>query len=272
LDKKEVNGMKELKKSFLTAWLVALFCAVFVFAGIANALVIVLEPESVARKVGDKVRVCIYADGAQALISMGIKISFNPESLQVTEASKYEDVENGWLMDDGNASTTGDPYNDPPVEIDNTAGTVTMIGGHLNGPSPTGLSGKVPLGWIVFEATKNGNSNIHVDLGKYHPEDPTQTFDNFVRMDETIDEPTNVPGDLGIICIVNNACLADISGNGVVDMHDWLEFGKGWGRTDCNAPGAEPCGCDLNVDGVCDMQDWLVFGEDWGRTNCPVCP
>jgi beta propeller repeat protein len=63
-------------------------------------------------------------------------------------------------------------------------------------------------------------------------------------------------------------CKGDLNGDGVVDMRDWLEFGKGWGRTNCKAAGAQPCGCDLNNDGTCDMQDWLLFGEDYGRTDC----
>lgn len=266
--------MKELKKPFLTAGLVGLFCAIFVFAGIANALEIVLEPESVARKVGDKVRICFYADNAQALISMGIKVSFNKDILRVENASKYEeDADSGWVMDaDGDPLTTDDQYRTPVVQIDNPNGIVTMIGGNMNGTSTTGHTGKVLLGSIVFEAIDNGTSNLNVDLAKYHPDHPSNTYDNFVKVGGAVDEPTNVPGYLGIICVVNNACRADISGDGNVDMQDWLVFGEGWGRTDCNAPGAEPCRCDLNVDGVCDMQDWLVFGEDWGRTDCPVCP
>ena len=148
-----------------------------------------------------------------------------------------------------------------------------MRGGHVyenkqTGGSTQGLSGKVLLGWIVFEAKANGNSNLNVDLGKYHPEHPTEKFDNFVNLDKSVHEPTNL-GDIGVICVVDNVCYGDISGDGIVDMEDWLMFGEDWGRTDCNEPGAEPCECDLNGDGRCDMQDWLMFGEDWGRTDCP---
>ena len=64
-------------------------------------------------------------------------------------------------------------------------------------------------------------------------------------------------------------CECDISNDGKCDMEDWLLFGVGWGRTDCNVPGLDPCECDLNNDGRCDMEDWLMFGEDWGRTDCP---
>ncbi len=63
-------------------------------------------------------------------------------------------------------------------------------------------------------------------------------------------------------------CKGDLDGNGLVDMQDWLKFGEGWGRTNCNEAGVEPCDCDLNDDGTCDMADWLLFGEDWGRTDC----
>ena len=71
--------MKSLKSSFLTGGLVAFLSAIFVFAGVTNALEIVLEPANVSREMGDKVRVRIYADNAVSLVSMGVKVSFDPD-------------------------------------------------------------------------------------------------------------------------------------------------------------------------------------------------
>ena len=265
--------MKRLERIFSVEGLFVLLSAIFVFVGTASALEIVLEPASVSRKVGDKVRVGIYADGAQDLISMGVKLSFNKTVLQVDSAEKYEeDADTGWVMDgDGNPATTDDQYRTPPREIDNANGEVTMIGGNLNGESTTGLNGKVFLGWIIFDTIANGTSNLYVDLAKYHPENPTKTFNNFVKLDGTIDEPTNAGNNLGVICVADDVCHADITGDGAADMQDWLKFGENWGQTDCDEA-SEYCECDLNGDGACDMQDWLRFGEDWGRTDCPTCP
>jgi hypothetical protein len=68
--------------------MVFLLAPIFVFAGIADALDIVLEPANVQREVGGKVRVHIYAANAIDLISMGVKVSFDPSVLQVQNASK----------------------------------------------------------------------------------------------------------------------------------------------------------------------------------------
>jgi hypothetical protein len=69
--------------------------------------------------------------------------------------------------------------------------------------------------------------------------------------------------------LAGNICQCDLNNDSKCDMEDWLIFGQGWGRIDCNDPGVDPCDCDLTGDGLCDMQDWLVFGQDWGRTDCP---
>jgi hypothetical protein len=96
-----------------------------------------------------------------------------------------------------------------------------MIGGRLTGSSTQGLSGKVLLGWIVFEAIGNGVSRLNVDLGKYHPEHSNKTFVNFAKLDQSTDEPSNVSADLGVICVLNNACYADTDGDNDVDQTDW---------------------------------------------------
>ncbi len=234
------------------------------------ALDIVLEPDNVQREIGGKVRVHIYADNAIALISMGVKVSFDASVLQVIEASKFEDVPDGWLMDgDGDPLTTGDQYNNPAVEIDNTAGTVTMIGGHLVGDTNSELSGKILLGWIVFEAKANGDSNINIDLGKYHPSHPTETFDNFVNTNGTVDEPTNL-GDLGTICVVENACEGDVNRDGVVNSGDSFKFKTVFPSS--FGDGKYDPSCDLNGDGIVNPGDSFIFRSDFPRNDCPNCP
>ena len=216
--------MKRSNLSIFTSGLVALCIVFFSLAGAANALDIVLEPSSMQREIDDQVRVQIYADPAVDLISMGVKVSWTPpNSLEVVSASKYEDIStnNGWIMDaDGDPATTGDQYTSPAVDVDHVNGSVTMIGGRLMGSGTAGLSGKVLLGWIVFKAKINGTHLLNVELAKYHPNDPAETFDNFVSLTAGVEEPTNVPGDLAAICVVDDACLADLNSDGSVDFFD----------------------------------------------------
>ena len=257
--------MKTTREKWIALFCVT-FCGFFVFLTSANALEIVVEPANAQREVGGKVRVHVYADSASNLISMGIKVSFDPLVLQVqvTDAAKYEDVENGWLMDaDGDPETTGDQHSEPAVEIDNDNGIVTMIGGHLEGPDTGGLSGKVLLGWIVFEAINNGNSNINCDVAKPAP------FDNFVNLDGSVDEPTNVPDDLGIICVMGNVCEGDFDGNGYVTGIDFNKFRRAMNSSFADGdPNYDPA-VDFDASGYVTGIDFNVFRQDMNRDDCP---
>ncbi len=241
---------------------------VLVMAMPAWALEIALEPDNAQREIGGKVRVHIYADPAEELVSMGVKVSFDEVVLQVDSAFKYEvDADTGWVMD----ADDGDPahqYRTPAVEIDNANGTVTMVGGNIKGASTTGLSGKVLLGWIVFEAIANGNSNLNVDLGRYNP-NPGETYNNFVKFGGTVDEPTNVPGDLGIICVKEGAHPGDINGNGYVDPGDYAimrsVMGKGFPDPDYNVL------ADINGNGYVDPGDYAILRSHMGQA-CLPCP
>ncbi len=250
--------------------------AVFLMIGgqALAATTISLEPANAQREVNGKVRVHIYVNDASSLLSMGVKVTFDPDVLQVVEAHKFEKDADGniiWLMDaDGDSATTDDQYNNPAVEIDNTSGTVTMIGGHLTGSSTTGLTGKVLLGWIVFQAVGNGTSNLHVDLAKYGPGGSAdKTFDNFVNVDKTVDEPINVPGDLGVICVLNDACIADNNGNGYVDMGDFGLLRNAMGSSFPDER-YDPK-YDGNGNGSIDMGDFGILRAEMGKT-CQSCP
>ncbi len=262
--------MKKNRKIAVSAFILAAF--LFLTGGTVSALEIVLEPANAQRSVGGDVRVYIYADDAENLISMGVKVSFDPAVLQVDEdkTSKYEeDANTGWVMDaDGDASTTDDQYRPTNVEVDNTNGTVTMLGGNINGTSTTGFSGKVLLGWIVFHASTLGSSDIAVDLAKYHPNHPTQTFSNFVRLDGTVDEPTNL-GTIGKICVVENACEGDLNNNGRVERIDSFIFKDAFNSKigDNNFNGA----ADFNGNGRIDRVDSFIFKDDFNRGDCGTC-
>lgn len=254
-----------LKKAVFILPLAIVFLPALVYA-----TTISLEPSTAQRKIGGKVRMHIYVNDADSLISMGVKVTFDASVLQVVEAAKYEDFNNGWLMDgDGNPATTGDQYTDPAVAVNNTAGTVAMFGGRLTGTTTVGLSGKVLLGWIVFSASANGNSPISVDLFKYHPDDPAETFDNFVKLNGTVDEPTNIPDQLGYLCVRDDACISDINSSGKVYYDDYALFNVAWNSHfgDANYNPA----CDLDGDGQVYYSDFALFNTDWNKT-CPSCP
>ena len=169
--------MKTRDKKLLISGLFVLFLSIFIFHGTANALQFQLDPASLEMCVGCKRTVQVSVSGAVSLVSMGALVSFDPNTLQVFSATKNENFSDGWIMDaDGSEDTTDDQYTSPPVEIDNVNGTVMMIGGRIIGESTVGLSGTVLLGEIVLEAIADGNASLNVDLGKYHPNDPDDTF------------------------------------------------------------------------------------------------
>ena len=267
-----------------TIGLITLFIAIFSYVGIVNALDISLEPANVEREVGERVLVNIFATSADSLISMGLKVTFDPAFVNVIDidnkTSKYEDVPNGWVMDaDGNPATDGDQYANPPIIVDNTTGYVEMIGGHLVGTSTTGLglngsnqNGKVLLGWILFEAVSNGTSDLTVDLAKYHPNQAQtgETFDNFVNLDGSVDEPGNVPAVLGRIAVMEGACQSNLTGpDEIVNFAD-LSVLKNNFFTSCStlSPG-EMCLGDLNGDGLVNFGDLALMKTDFFRSDCP---
>ena len=126
--------MRPLTKSFLIERLAAIFAIILVCPGVSNALEIMLYPQNAQVAVGGQVRVQIYATGAENLVSMGVKVSFDPEVLEVVGAAKHDtigDPQNGWRMTVVKEDGTTLSYNTPPVERDNTSGAVKMIGGHI---------------------------------------------------------------------------------------------------------------------------------------------
>lgn len=258
----------------LTLGLITLLGSVFALSNYAYAVTLSVEPNKVQRAINGKARVLIYANDASALISMGIKVSFNPATLQVDSANtaKYVDFNNGFVMDaDGNSATTNDQYTTPTIEVDNGNGSVTMIGGRLIGTATNGLNGKVLLGWIVFNCVGNGVANITVDLAKYHPSHPTQRFDNFVNLNGTVDEPTNANTVLGWIYVGDNACEGNLNADARVNVSDLNLLKAEFGRNDCSQPGKN-CVGDINVDGRVNVADLNLLKAEFGRNDCPSFP
>jgi len=244
--------------------------AVLLAAGMASALDLVVVPETAQRQAGNPVRVQIWAENASAIISMGIKVSFDPAVLQATAAAKNEDFTNGFLMDaDGDSGTTGDQFVTPVVEIDNTAGTVMMIGGRLIGDSTTGLGPQVLLGWIDFNPVANGSTNLSVDLAHN-----TASFVNFAGLPSgDSQDPGSLPSNLSWIYVGDDACEADYNADFKVDALDASQFRSDFGAADCLNPG-NICLADGNGDGKVDALDASIFRGDFGRpdTGTNSCP
>lgn len=219
-----------------------------------------LNPEYAQRNLGGKVRMHIEMTGATDLLSMGVKVTFPADKLQVQTAEKNTDV---WVMDDGE----GNQYTTPPVEYDNTAGTVTMIGGRLE----PGVSGDVLLGWIVFQcsATNTGAADVSVELANPTP------YDNFVgeKPAPDVDPPvydTGMAFTGATICIVpTDACEGDFDNDQDVDMLNMLTFKNAYPSA-FPSPNYAP-GPDFDADGDVDMLDMLTFKNDYPRGDCPFC-
>lgn len=245
-------------------FVVTLFSVCLIFVPHIHALDITIAPIIPEIAEQNTLQMSIYANNATSLISMGVKISFDPAILSVISATKNQDPETGFILDkDGDPLTTSDQYHSPAVAVDNTNGTVTMFGGRMIGASTTGLSGQVLLGTIVFQALQTGSSPISVDLGKYHPSHPALIFDNFVNRDGSVDEPANLgnlttitvlsdqdldtlPDDLETDIYHTNPLLADTDSDGLDDGEE-LAF---WNTMDCSGSGCAECwNCDLDGDG-----------------------
>jgi hypothetical protein len=166
---------------------------------------------------------------------------------------------------DGSGATSGDQYTTPNPEINNTNGTVTMIGGRLTGNSTTGLSGKVLLGYVVFNAIANGNTNLALSVAK------PPLFDNFVGLggppppvyDNAI-APVNAPVNKGIVCVAAGALAGDINKNGAVDSGDFAmlrsAMGKSYPDPNYNVL------ADFNANGSIDSGDFAILRANMGKT------
>lgn len=257
--------MKRKSNIFIIV-LAVLFLAM---ANVSYALDVIVEPNNIQRKPGERVRVYLYATGADNLISFGIKVSFNPAVLEADSANtaKNTDPESGFVMID----TIGTSYTTPAIEIDNGAGTVFMMGGRLTGTSTTGLTGKVLLGWITFNVIgNNGTSDIVIKLGREN-----STFANFVGIGQTPAPvyDNEIPGlpaaQRGIICVSDSACSANFNDDLVVNLSDYSLFRAAFGKTFPD-PGFDPL-IDLNGDGVIDLSDYSIFRSQFG-SGCSACP
>ena len=71
---------------------------------------------------------------------------------------------------------------------------------------------------------------------------------------------TNLDGSDNVILRVMRSCPADITGEGVVDINDFIVLASNFGATS----GATRAQGDLNADGVVDINDFIILAADFG--------
>ncbi|MBW2007216.1 MAG: hypothetical protein JRJ16_04085 [Deltaproteobacteria bacterium] len=113
-------------------------------------------------------------------------MGFDTGDLEVVSAEKNDAV---WYFGSG---TTTYEYMEP--EIDNTAGTVVIIGGKLDTEAPTaGVSGdRILLGKVTFNRLSSNTPSITLDFAR------DGDFANFVKPTDppTVLDDQNADGDL----------------------------------------------------------------------------
>jgi len=240
---------------------------------------IVLNPNRAQRNIGGKIWMHIMLDSINGspLLSTGIKISFNPSYLQVIDAQKY--VAGKWEVWAMKDPTSGTTYTDPPIQVDNTNGTVTIIGGKLK-PNPV-IGNNILIGYIVFRCIAGSGGHVTktpITVGLAHP----TPYNNFVREDGTVDDATmniNTPQQLATICIIDSskgvpACEGDLNADNQVFGADYSIFNGSWLKWWYQS-GYNP-GADFNADGQVFGPDYSIFNGDWlrgrpGQIACPSC-
>ena len=264
--------MNRAKKPYLKIALYV-FTLTILISGVGSAFDIVLQPAYIQRAPGSDVRVNILTDGATDFISMGIRVSFDPAVLQAAavatgETQKYVDFDTGWLMDaDGSDATTDDQYDTPLVVVDNTAGTVTMIGGRLMGTSTDGLDNPV-IGWITFTVVGSDGDSSNLSVGLAHA--GSADYQHFVQLDGTPVDASFTPAARGAICVAADPCDGNVNSDDRANVADLGFVKQEFGRIDCHDPGPG-CRADINNDGRVNVADLGKLKADFGRIDCQ-CP
>ena len=170
----------------------------------------------------------IYANITPAILSYGIKLTYDTGQLMVTSAAKNESV---WFLGDGAAGNKA--YMNPNT---GTPGEVIIIGGKLNTANPTaGVTGqKVLLGKVSFSRTGSSKPVVNLTYAK----DPGTGYANFVATNGTVLDNNSVNFAVSVVE------RGDANRNGVIDTGDmlaartYLRNGTYSSTADCNNNGA----------------------------------
>lgn len=101
-----------------------------------------------------KLKVYVYADADEALVSFGVKLTYNPAILELDESSCLTRNNDVWYF--GNPSDEGTIYETPNAgpDVNSTEGSVVFVGGKLDSTEEiqTGVSAgtRILLGIVTF--------------------------------------------------------------------------------------------------------------------------
>jgi hypothetical protein len=70
------------------------------------------------------------------------------------------------------------------------------------------------------------------------------------------DSVKQIKVDSSDVFVVNNSCIADLNGDGVVNITELLQVVSEWGQSDVPA--------DINQDGIVNVTDLLLIMDSWG--------
>lgn len=193
------------------------------------------------------VAVYIYADiNGPAILSYGVKLTYDPAVLTVTSAAKNEAV---WYMGDGSANNA---YMDPET---GTAGEVVIIGGKLDTASPlAGVSGtRVLLGKVVFSRAESStpfSSALGLTYGRMTTDNPPSlgAYKNFVAVDGTVKDGAGVAMETPV-----THERGDANADGVINVNDMIGLREEIGKPDA------PVWADCNGDEVVNVNDMICL-------------
>lgn len=124
----------------------------------------------------------VYANITPAILSYGIKLTYDTGQLTVTSAVKNESI---WYLGDGASGNKA--YMNPDT---GTPGQVIIIGGKLDTANPTaGVTGqRVLLGKVTFSRTGTTAPVLNLTYAK----DPATGYANFVATNGTVLDNSSV--------------------------------------------------------------------------------
>ncbi|MFZ5569345.1 MAG: dockerin type I domain-containing protein [Thermodesulfobacteriota bacterium] len=177
----------------------------------------------------------VYAGTATAILSYGIKLTYDAEQLEVSGAEKNETV---WFMGDGTPSGNS-AYMNPDTSV---PGEVVIIGGKLDTAAPAaGVSGqRILLGRVFFNRTDSSMPfapTLAIDLARTSP------YANFVSTAGQI-----LDGD-GVGFSMKVVERGDCNGDGSITPADIMAVKSRIGSANA------PCYVDCNNDGAVTPQD-----------------
>ena len=197
------GGSKEMYKRRGLVWgLGALMVIMGAFLA-SNAIAAEVDVYAEGAYTDSDLVVYIYADIPDPILSYGVKVGFDTGDLEVVSAEKNDAV---WYFGSG---TTTYEYMEP--EIDNTAGTVVIIGGKLDTEAPTaGVSGdRILLGKVTFNRLSSNTPSITLDFAR------DGDFANFVKPTDpptVLDDQTTPEEGVGFTVTVVQRGDADADG------------------------------------------------------------